>query len=93
MKKNIAHQLNMAALSTPLVLEWVEIEETFTAEELWLTPYADVMALVAGALYTVLMPAQRAVEHKQQFKDAYKRGGWLEVKKYHRSVIDKIKAL
>ncbi len=91
MKKDIAKALAKAAETTPTVFEWELRPETFTAEELHLTPIADQMALVPGRLYTVDMPCLVAVDHKQQFKDAYKRGGWPAVKEYHRSVISKIK--
>lgn len=91
MRKDIVQQLHKAAETTPLVFEWIEVPEIFTAEELHLTPFADIMQLEPGAKYEVPMPALRAVEHKQQFKDAYKRGGWPAVKEYHSSVMAKIK--
>lgn len=96
MKKNIAQQLNAAAESTPLVFEWILLPEIFKGWELNLTPIADINPpFEPEEDYSFDMPAMRAVNHKQQFKDAYNRGGWQAVKEYHTSVmakIDKIKS-
>jgi hypothetical protein len=91
MKKDIAQQLNRAAETTPTVFEWELRPEIFTGEELNLTPLGDHVYYIPENEYTVLMPTLVAVDHKQQFKDAYKRGGWEAVKLYHRAVMDKIK--
>ena len=91
MKAEIARQLNAAAESTPIVFEWTMMPSQFTGEELNLTPLGDHVKYEKDEIYTVLMPTMIAVNHKQQFKDAYKRGGWEAVKAYHRGVMDKIK--
>lgn len=90
-KKHIAQQLRAAADSTPTVFDWVMMPEQFTGAELNLTPLGEIMQLDADRVYTVDMPAMVAVDHYQQFKDAYKRGGWEAVREYHRSVMAKVK--
>lgn len=91
MKKQIATQLNEVASTMPIVYEWVLIPEQFTGAELNLTPLAKHVKYDADKVYDVPMPAMVAVTHKQQIKDAYKRGGLPAVKEYHQSVMAKIK--
>lgn len=90
MKKAIATQLNEVADTMPIVYEWTLIPEEFTGEELNLTPLGNHVKYEKDKVYTVPMPAMVAVTHKQQIKDAYKRGGLLAVKQYHQSVMAKI---
>jgi hypothetical protein len=90
MKNNIARQLNEVAKGMPLVYEWHEGSGQWSGSDLNLTPMGDKYKFDPDKLYTISMPYMQAVEHKQQLKDAYKRGGFEEVKKYHRSVMDKI---
>lgn len=93
MKKDIVKQLRAVADTTPAVFEWRMLPELFTGAELNLTPLADAQPepYIPDAVYVVDMPALVAVDHYQQYKDAYKRDGWEGVKAYHRSVMDKIK--
>ena len=91
MKKHIAKQLNEVAATMPTVLEWgMEAQEV---EGSWLIhgPIADRQPIDPTKMYRIDLPVLRGVDHKQQVKDAYKRGGMEAVKAYHRSVIDKIK--
>lgn len=91
MKSSIARQLNEVARTMPHVFEWHEGSVEWTGADLNLTPMGDKHRFDPDKLYTISMPYMQAVEHKQQLKDAYKRGGMQEVKNYHRSVMDKIK--
>lgn len=91
MKKHIAKQLNQVAATMPTVMEWsMESEEV---EGSWLihSPIADSQPIDPNKTYRILLPVLRGVDHKQQVKDAYKRGGLEAVKQYHRSVMNKIK--
>ena len=90
MKNNIARQLNEVARTMPHVFEWHQGKAIMSGADLNLTPLGG--SLEPDKDYEFDMPYMVAVEHKQQLKDAYKRGGFEEVKKYHRSVMDKIKA-
>ena len=89
MKNNIARQLNQVAKGMPLVYEWHQGKAIMSGADLNLTPLGG--KLDPNQDYEFDMPYMVAVEHKQQLKDAYKRGGFQEVKKYHKSVMDKIK--
>ena len=59
--------------------------------DLKLTPL-EFMVTSDTDFYPVEVPIFVAVEHKQQLKDAYKRGGMDECKKYIDNVFAKIKA-
>jgi len=91
MKKDIASRLNEVAASMPIIFEWKTESILMKGWELNLTPLGDIYRLEKEKDYTVEVPVMVAVEHKQQLKDAYKRGGMPEVIRYHRSVMDKIK--
>jgi len=91
MKKGITTQLNEVAKTMPTIFEWDEEDVVFTGAEMNLTPFGEEEVFDKDKFYKVKMPLLRAVEHKQQIKDAYKRGGLIEVKKYHQQVINKFK--
>jgi hypothetical protein len=91
MNKHIAKQLNEIAATTPTLFSWTTEQVMMFGWELNLTPLGDEIKFEKEAEYPILVPMMVAVDHKQQFKDAYKRGGWEEVKAYHKSVIDKIR--
>lgn len=91
MKKDLAKRLNEVAATMPTVFEWVEIPEVFTGQEMNLSAFGEAETFDERLNYVVMMPCLVAVNHKQQLKDAFKRGGIDEVVKYHRSVMDKIK--
>lgn len=91
MKNHIARQLNEVAAGMPQVFEWMPGKATMSGSDLNLTPLADKQKFDPDQMYEFNMPYMVAVEHKQQIKDAYKRGGLIAVKGYHKSVMDKIK--
>lgn len=90
MKKDIAKQLSDLANSLPVVFEWEMMPEEFTGEELNLTPFGDHQKFNKEEKYEVYMPTLVANFHKQQFKDAYKKGGLPAVEKYRNDILDKI---
>lgn len=90
MKKEIASRLNEVAQSMPTVFEWKTAPVEMKGWELKLTPL-DSPSLIDNQDYMIEVPCMVAVEHKQQLKDAYKRGGMDEVVKYHKSVLQKVK--
>lgn len=91
MKHEIAKQLNEVARTMPRVFEWY-LEPTIV-EGSWLmhSPIAERQRIEPDKMYTIDLPVLRALDHKQQLKDAYKRGGFAAVKEYHSSVLAKIK--
>lgn len=91
MKANIARQLNEVAETMPLVFEWEMRPETVEGSWLKYSPIADRQPIDPDQDYNIELPVMVAVEHKQQVKDAYKRGGFEAVREYHRSVMNKIK--
>ena len=91
MDKHIAASLKKVADTMPIVFEWSTERIVMKGWELFLTPLADERTFEMDKDYYVVVPVMLAVEHRKQLKDAFNRGGWDEVKVYHRSVIDKIK--
>jgi hypothetical protein len=91
MNHAISKQLNKIADTTPIVYKWDMEPITFKGWELKLTPLGDLKVFIDDQDYSVMMPVLIGTEHKQQFKDAYKKGGWMAVKEYHREVINSIK--
>ena len=69
----------------------VQYPAVFTGEEMNLSFFGESEEFIKDEMYMVPMPALVATEHKQQVKDAYKRGGLPAVQQYHQSVIAKIK--
>jgi hypothetical protein len=90
MKKDIAKELNNIASSIPLVFDWSTEKIVMKGWELNLTPFGDHQQFVPDEDYQVDVPVMIAVEHKQQVKDAYKRGGPSAVRSYYKSVMAKI---
>lgn len=91
MKKDIAKQLNKFADELPLVYNVEEITITETGERLDLSAYGEKRKFEKNKLYELPFIQLRAVEHKQQIKDAYKSGGIARVKGYVNSVIKSLK--
>jgi len=91
MKKNIATELNQIADSIPIVFNWSTEKIIMKGWELNLTPFGDHFKYEKEQDYTIDVPVMIAVEHKQQVKDAYKRGGPSAVREYYQSVVAKIK--
>lgn len=75
MKKAIASQLNSLAESMPHVLIEHDDKIIMSGHDLLLTPLAD-QVTDRNAVYEVYIPKFIAVNHDQQLKDSYKRGGW-----------------
>lgn len=82
MKKDITKRLKSIASSLPLVFEVEQDHVWMTAEELRLTPVADMFTLEPGKEYQIPIPKFVAVFHEQQVKDAFKHGGAKAVKEY-----------
>ena len=82
MKKSIHTELNRLAAKMPLIF----IEESeiiaMSGADLNLTPLGDAFRLEKDKYYQVPVPLFRAVEHKQQLKDAFKRSGMTGVRDY-----------
>lgn len=91
MKANIARQLNEVAETMPLVFEWELQPEVVDGDWLRFSAIGDTQKIDPAQQYRIDLPVMVAVSHKQQVKDAYKRGGFEAVKEYHRSVMNKIK--
>lgn len=81
MKKHIATQLNAIAETIPHVFVEEDDYVPMKGEELLLTPLAHLVQH-KDDWYNVYIPKFVAVDHKQQVKDSYKRGGWPEVQAY-----------
>ena len=83
MNKEVAARLNKIAERLPkLFMEHKDIVK-MKGSELLLTPAADQYVIInPEGWYDIEIPKYVAVEHKQQLKDAYKRGGWKAVDLY-----------
>lgn len=92
MKKNIATKLNDIAENLPTIWEWELGLAEFTGEEMNLSGFGETEKFDRLIIYSVEVPQMRAVEHKQQLKDAYKRGGDRAVELYVNGVIKKFHA-
>jgi len=90
MKKEIAKQLAEIANTIPVVFEWELMPEEFTGEELNLTPFGDYQKFPPQEKYQIDMPTLVANMHRQQLKDAYKKGGLKAVEEYREDVIKRI---
>jgi hypothetical protein len=89
MNKSIAKELNSVANDMPIVYDVKTEVRMMTGKDLRLTPL-EWMVMDDNELYPVEVPMFVAVEHKQQIKDAYKRGGMDGAKRYIDSVFAKI---
>ena len=89
MDKSIANKLREVASSLPIIYEWKMVPEIFTGAELNTTPLADAFRFEPDKEYTYPMPAMVAVDHRQQVKDAFKRGGVEGVEQYYFKTMDK----
>lgn len=90
MRKDVAKQLAEIANTIPVVFEWEMMPEEFTGEELNLTPLGEHQNFPKHEKYKVDMPTLVANMHRQQLKDAYKRGGIKAVEMYREDVIKRI---
>jgi hypothetical protein len=78
LKKAIASQLNSLAETMPHVLIEHDDKIIMLGHDLLLTPLAN-QVTDRNATYEVYIPKFIVVNHNQQLKDSYKRGGWDEV--------------
>lgn len=92
MRKDVAKQLAEIANTIPVVFEWELMPEEFTGEELNLTPLGEHQNFPKHEKYQVSMPALVANMHRQQLKDAYKKGGIKAVEMYREDVVRRIEA-
>ncbi len=91
MKKSIARELNEVADDMPIIFDEKVETIMMRGKELKLTPL-EFMVNDESEMYPIEIPIFVALEHKQQLKDAYKRGGMDEAKKYIDNVFSKITA-
>jgi hypothetical protein len=91
MKKPIVQSIRKLADSLPQVFEEKEDTVLMSGLELRLTPFADWQELEPETLYAVPIPMYIAVDHYQQLKDAFKRGGVQALQSYADDVILKYK--
>lgn len=92
MKKDIASKLNDIAENLPHIFEWELEIIPHTGREMNLSAYGEMHHYDNKSIYDLEVPVMRAVEHKQQLKDAYKRGGDEGVRQYVNAVYRKFRA-
>lgn len=90
MKKHVATKLNDIADNLPQVFDWSLELEDFTGIEMNLSAFGEKEKYDNGSMYSVEVPVMRAVEHKQQVKDAYKHSGEAGVLEYVARVYQKV---
>ena len=73
MNKKIAKVLSEIAATLPVIYEEEEDKVLMTGEELNLSGYGEFRTFEKNKVYEVPIPLYRAVEHRQQLKDAFKR--------------------
>ena len=89
-KKEVARHLANLADTLPIVFELEYEEAIYTGEEMNLSGYGMEKRYEKGRYYKVQdLPVFRAVEHRQQLKDAWKKGGIDSVMEY----CDRIKSI
>lgn len=86
MRRQIATTLREIAETMPTVFDMQDDWVMWSGRDLLLTPMADKVD-DKDALYKVWCPKLVAVDHRHQLKDAFKRGGWDEVKAYQIKVL------
>ena len=89
MKKQIAAKLLEIANGLPLVYDIEPIKILESGYRLNLSALGENQKVDDGMLYEIDFFQLRAVEHKQQVKDAFKNGGFDGVNEYFKSVIKK----
>ena len=83
MQKRVAKHLFDLAETLPTIFELEYEEAIYTGEEMNLSGYGMEKRYEKGKYYKVQdLPVFRAVEHRQQLKDAWKKGGLEEVMGY-----------
>lgn len=83
MQKRVAKHLFDLAETLPTIFELEYEEAIYTGEEMNLSGYGETTRYDNKKFYKSKdLPVFRAVEHKQQLKDAWKKGGLEEVMGY-----------
>jgi len=82
MDKKIAKELSEIAALLPIIYTEEEDKVLMTGAELNLTGYGEHRTFEKDKVYEVPIPLFRAVEHKQQLKDAFKRNKMQGVHHY-----------
>lgn len=89
MKKDIAKKLSEIADLLPVIYQEEDDVVIMSGDELNLTGYGEYRIFEKNKLYEVPIPLYRAVEHKQQLKDAFKRYGMKGVHNYIQTFCNK----
>ena len=87
MDKGIAKRLREIAEMLPTVYNEESEIIYMSGEDLNLSGYGEYRKYDREKFYEVPMPLFRAVEHKQQLKDAFKKGQMQGVHQYIQSVV------
>lgn len=82
MNKKIAKELSEIAALLPIIYVEEEDKVLMTGAELNLTGYGEHRTFEKEKVYEVPIPLYRAVEHRQQLKDAFKRDKMQGVHNY-----------
>ena len=82
MNKKIAKVLSEIAATLPIIYVEEEDKVLMTGAELNLTGYGEHRTFNKSEVFEVPIPLYRAVEHRQQLKDAFKRNKMLGVHNY-----------
>lgn len=90
MNKAISKSLTEVSERLPLIFEWEPGVYLFTGKELNLTPLGEKQKFIDNGIYKIELPQMRAVEHRQQVKDAFKKAGLAGVKDYCNNVMAKV---
>ena len=91
MRKQTATFLNKMAEQLPVIFNPIPIEIEMTGEDLNLSAYGETQRFVPTAIYKIPFVEFRAVEHKQQIKDAYRQNGEQGAIDYVNNVMNQYK--
>jgi len=90
MDKKIAKELSEIAKKLPIVFNQEEEIIHMSGEELNLTGYGEHRTFEKNKYYEVPVPLFRAVEHRQQLKDAFKKDKMNGVHNYIQTFCNKV---
>ena len=82
MNKKIAKELSEIAALLPIIYVEEEDKVIMSGADLNLSGYGEYRTFEKNKFYEVPIPLYRAVEHKQQLKDAFKRDKMRGVHNY-----------
>lgn len=89
MRKDIAKELSEIAALLPIIYQEEEDKVIMSGAELNLSGYGEYRTFPKDKFYEVPIPLYRAVEHKQQLKDAFKKSGMKGVHHYIQTFCNK----